>query len=90
LPFACQVINRVTRLTPDEFEEEVAAHLRPDPAGPCPDGLHTLSAVGGLTLVDGKRHELAAASIAAGLKRMSGKRWSLYGHGQDRLRQPAS
>lgn len=85
------VINRVTRLTPDEFHEEVAAHLRPDPAGPCPDGLHTLSAVGGLTLVDGKRHELLPPPIAAALKRMkrSGRR-TICRHGQDSLRQPAS
>lgn len=85
------VINRVTRLTPDEFAEEVAAHLRPDPEGPCPDGLHTLSAVGGLTLVDGKRYEPQPAPIAAVLSRMKGSRgWNPFGHGQDRLRQPAS
>lgn len=85
------VINRVTRLTPDEFHEEVAAHLRPDPAGPCPDGLHTLSAVGGLTLVDGKRHELLPPPIAAAVQRMKrSRRRTLCGHGQDSLRQPAS
>jgi hypothetical protein len=85
------VINRVTRLTPDEFREEVAAHLRPDPAGPCPDGLHTLSAVGGMTLVDGKRHELLPPPIAAALQRMkSSRRRTICRHGQDRLRQPAS
>ena len=85
------VINRVTRLTGDEFREEVAAHLRPDPAGPCPDGLHTLSAAGGLTLVDGKRHQLLPAPLAAALQRMArGRRRTLCGHGQDRLRQPAS
>ena len=85
------VINRVTRLTPDEFEEEVAAHLRPDPGGPCPDGLHTLSGAGELTLVDGKRHEFVPALIAAVLSRMNGNRGrNLIGNGQNRLRQPAS
>lgn len=84
------VINRVTRLTCHEFQEEVAAHLRPDPAGPCPDGLHTLSAAGDLTLVDGKRHELAFAPLAAVLDRMRHAVRPLPGHGQDRLRQPAS
>ena len=84
-------INRVTRLSPDEFEEEVAAHLRPDARGPCPDGLHTLSELGELTLVDGKRHEFEPASIAAVLRRMNGNRGrKLIAHGQDRLRQPAS
>ncbi len=63
-------INRVIRLTPDEFEEEVAARLQPDPAGPCPDGMHTLSAVGNLTLVDGKRHELLPAPLAAARDRL--------------------
>ncbi len=84
-------INRVTRLTPDEFQEEVAARLRPDSAGPCPDGLHTLSAAGDLTLVDGKRHERVRALIAAALNRMRpGYGQTLFVHGQDRLRQPAS
>lgn len=82
-------INRVTRLTPDEFEEEVTAHLRPDPAGPCPDGLHTLSALGELTLVDGKRHEFLPASIAA-LRNNGNRGGNQFAHGQDRLRQPAS
>ncbi len=83
------VINRVTRLTVDEFQEEAVARLVPDPAGPCPDGLHTLSAAGGLTLVDGKRHDLMPAPVAAALKRMKRARQA-YRHGQDRLRQPAS
>jgi len=49
------VIQRVTRLTPTEFEEEDAALVRADPAGQYPLGIHTLSAVGGQTLVDGQR-----------------------------------
>lgn len=49
------VINRVTCLTPTAFAEEPVALVEPDPAGPYPDGLHTLSAVGSVTLVDGKR-----------------------------------
>ena len=86
------VINRVTRLTAGEFQEEVAAHLRPDRSGPCPDGLHTLSAVGDLTLVDGKRHELVPWAVAAALSRLNGghRRRIILAHGQDRLRQPAS
>jgi hypothetical protein len=85
------VINRVTRLTPAEFEEEITAHLRPDPAGPCPDGLHTLSAAGELTLVDGKRHRLLPAPLAAALNRLQGSRGrTLSRHGQNRLRQPAA
>ena len=46
---------RVNRLTPTEFEEEVVTTVRPDPHGRFPHGLHTLSAVGSATLIDGKR-----------------------------------
>jgi hypothetical protein len=49
------VINRVTTLTPTAFHEEPAATVDPDPAGPYPAGLHTLSAVGDVTLLDAKR-----------------------------------
>ena len=86
------VINRVTRLTPDEFQEEAAAHLRADRAGPCPDGLHTLSAAGNLTLIDGKRHELVPLAVAAALRRLrrGRERRSTLEHGENRLRQPAS
>ena len=49
------VVNRVLELTPERFEEETATVLEPDADGPCPAGLHTLSAVGDYTLIDGKR-----------------------------------
>jgi hypothetical protein len=49
------VLNRVTRLTTTEFREEPIARVEPDAEGPFPDGLHTLSAVGDVTLIDGKR-----------------------------------
>lgn len=49
-------LNRIIRLTPDEFEEEVATQLEPESPGPFPLGLHTLSAVGARTLVDGKTY----------------------------------
>jgi hypothetical protein len=85
------VINRVIRLTPDEFEEQAAVHLRPDPAGPCPHGLHTLSAAGGLTLVDGKRREVVPASIAAALSRVAGRLGRAVSRPpRDCPRQPAS
>ena len=48
------VLNRVLRLTP-EFKEEAAAFIEPDPNGPYPEGLHTISAFGDVTFVDGKR-----------------------------------
>jgi hypothetical protein len=49
------VINRVLRLTPTEFVEEVVRVIEPDANGPFPDGLHTLAAAGDMTLIDGKR-----------------------------------
>jgi hypothetical protein len=49
------VINRVVTLTPAAFHEEEAAVLNPDPRGPYPDGLHTVSRLGDRTLIDGKR-----------------------------------
>lgn len=49
------VLNRVLKLTPTEFREEQAAVVKPDVNGPYPDGVHTLSSIGDITLVDGKR-----------------------------------
>jgi hypothetical protein len=53
---ASVLVQRVLRCTPTHYEEEAVRELRPDPRGPCPDGMHTLSAWGQRTLVDGKRH----------------------------------
>lgn len=49
------MINRVLTLTPSEFEEETAAVVGPLRRGPYRDGIHTLSGVGNMTLVDGYR-----------------------------------
>lgn len=48
-------LNLVRVCTPDRYEEDVAAVLRPDRRGPYPDGLHTLSIDGTRVLVDGKK-----------------------------------
>jgi hypothetical protein len=48
-------INLVTVLTRDQFEEQPIRSLGPIPGSPYPDGLHTLSAAGSRTLIDGKR-----------------------------------
>ncbi|MCJ7768184.1 hypothetical protein MUP79_07315 [Candidatus Bathyarchaeota archaeon] len=50
------VLNRVKKLTPTEFTEERAAVIEPSSNGPYPDGLHTISTVGNITLIDGKRY----------------------------------
>ena len=46
--------NRIVRLTPTAFEEEVVGRLAPEADGPYPDGLHTISSAGGVTIIDGK------------------------------------
>jgi hypothetical protein len=68
------VINRVSTLTTTAFREEPVAFVEPDGKGPYPDGLHTLSAVGGMTLVDGKRLELAPAEFRRVIGRMLRRR----------------
>jgi len=49
-------INHIKRLTKDEFEEEVVTQLHPEKPGLFPLGVHTLSAIGNQTLVDGKTY----------------------------------
>ncbi len=57
------MINRINRLSPSAFDEEAVAVVEPDPAGPYPQGLHTISKVGDFTLVDGKRFEFSAFGL---------------------------
>jgi hypothetical protein len=49
-------VNRITKLNTKEFHEEFTANIEPDPKGPYPEGLHTLSYFDDLTFIDGKRH----------------------------------
>ncbi len=48
-------LNRVLKLTPEEFEEEQAGSVEPFEDGPYPDGIHTIAGVGEMTVVDGMR-----------------------------------
>ena len=57
------VINRVSRLTPTQFAEEPAATVEPFPDSPFPDGIHTISRVGDMTLIDSKRHRFIPSAI---------------------------
>ena len=61
------MILRVDTLSEKEYAEEPIARIAPDPGGPYPAGLHTLSSLGEWTLVDGKRW--AATGIARWLPR---------------------
>jgi hypothetical protein len=65
------IINRIDRLTPEEFAEQPVRRLEPAAHGPYPHGLHTLSSAGNLTLIDGKRHSISAASVMARWNRLN-------------------
>lgn len=65
---AAVVLNRVDRCTPDDYAETVVRRLDPDPNGPLPHGLHTVTAWGGRTLVDGKRLVLNPLTLARKLR----------------------
>ncbi|MCK9219475.1 MAG: hypothetical protein PHF97_03195 [Bacteroidales bacterium] len=52
------VVNKVTRLTTEHFEEHPVKILEPIKNSPFPKGLHTLSQVGPYTLIDGKKYRI--------------------------------
>lgn len=53
------VIQRIDVLTTEWFSETPVVRIDPDPSGPYPDGVHTLTPLGtSRTLVDGKRTRL--------------------------------
>lgn len=62
------VINEVVALSPDAFEEKVVAVVEPDENGPYPNGLHTLSALGNMTLIDSKREMLIPVAVVRTVK----------------------
>jgi hypothetical protein len=66
------VINRIEVLTPDAFAESPVAAVDPFAADGYPDGLHTLSAVGPRTLVDGNRVHFSPSALAAQVRRRLG------------------
>jgi hypothetical protein len=65
------VLNRIDRLTPEHFSERPVRRLAPATKGLYPHGLHTLSGAGNLTLVDGKRHVVAATFLTAPWNRLT-------------------
>lgn len=66
------VVHRVLRCTPTDYQEQRVGRIEPDPAGPCPDGLHTLSAWGSRTLIDGKRMRLNPVAL---WRKLCGRFW---------------
>ena len=63
------VLNRVIRLTPEEFEEEPHSVISPDPSGKYPVGLHTINAMGSATLIDGARWIFSTSEFIRALRR---------------------
>lgn len=49
------VLNKIVKLTPEEFLEETTGFISPSPASEYQRGLHTLSVAGNFTIIDGKR-----------------------------------
>jgi hypothetical protein len=60
---AAVTLNRVERLTRDEYRETPFLKIKPDRNGPFPHGLHTLTSDGVHTWIDGKRFILHLPSI---------------------------
>ena len=48
-------ITRIDELTPTTFSEQVVSRVSPLVSSPYRDGIHTLSAVGNRTVIDGRR-----------------------------------
>jgi hypothetical protein len=57
------VFNRITKLTPEEFHEDVIGELKPDPNGRYPAGLHTICRNGDVGVVDGKAYVIDATAF---------------------------
>ncbi len=70
------VLNRVDKLSPTQFEEVPVATVGPFQDSVYKAGMHTLSAVGGYTLVDGKRFRFVPSGLLSnavrGIRRMTG------------------
>jgi hypothetical protein len=66
-------INRVDRLTPTTFAEEVVARIDPPGQGRYRDGLHTISAVGDRIVVDGRRDTFVLAAFRRELRSRLGR-----------------
>jgi O-antigen/teichoic acid export membrane protein len=62
------VVNRIETLTVDTYLERPAAFVGPPPKSAYPDGLHTLSAAGGSTLIDGNAVHFIASVMRAELR----------------------
>ena len=68
------VINKVLHLTPTAFAEEPVTTVAPYTDGPYRFGIHTLSAWGGRTVIDGKRHRFIPCEFRRVLRKIGSRR----------------
>jgi hypothetical protein len=61
-------VQRIVELSTTRFEEEPVTTLAPDARGPFPVGLHTLSSVDGMTLIDGKAWTISSQALRRRLR----------------------
>jgi len=64
------VLNRVTTLTPAQFEEQPAAMIEPYANGPYPDGIHTVSAIKNVTVIDGMRRRFVPSALQHNVRKV--------------------
>ncbi len=69
----------ITKLTPDVFEADASARFMPPAAGAYAHGLHTLSAAGDLTLIDAKKFEVSAETLASDVDHLFRKALRRFG-----------
>jgi hypothetical protein len=69
------VLNRVETMTLASYAERPVAAIGPHAGSPYPDGLHTLSAAGSRTLIDGNAIQFVPAAVSAELGHRLG-RWT--------------
>ncbi len=67
-------INRIDELSKQVFRETTVRRIQPDPNGPYPDGIHTLSGFKEWCVVDGKKHRWPIVFL---LRRLLAKRLKL-------------
>jgi O-antigen/teichoic acid export membrane protein len=79
------VINRITKLSPTEYAEQFVNTVEPSAQGLYRAGLHTVSAVGNMTLIDSKRWVFAKEELPRAIGRILttifGKRKQSYDTG---------
>ena len=62
------IVNEIGILTPDDFAERPVGVVQPWPGSPYQGGLHTLSAVGRRTLIDGNNLHLVRGALRANVE----------------------